>query len=97
MKIIDRPVYEKLEGHNTIIPPHNALRWIMLLVCQEFGLAKCVRLWDALLADSNRFEFLLYVYVAIIVLVREDILQDDFSGVVSMETLQAYGQRVTDI
>ena len=38
----------------------------MLLMCQEFDMANCVRLWDTLFADPKRFEFLYYVCVAII-------------------------------
>ena len=46
-------------------------------------MADCVRLWDTCLADNNRFEFLLYVCAAVIIEVREEILEGNFS--VSME------------
>jgi len=45
----------------------------------------CIRLWDTLLADENRFEFLLYVSASIIISVRDIILNGDFATI--METL----------
>lgn len=65
LKLVDPPVYEKLERER-VNPQFYALRWLMLLMCQEFDMANCVRLWDSLFADSNRFEFLMYVGVAIV-------------------------------
>ena len=62
---VDPPVHEKLEIER-VNPQFYALRWLMLLMCQEFDMANCVRLWDTLFADQNRFEFLNYVCVAII-------------------------------
>ena len=59
----------------------------MLLMCQEFDMANCVRLWDTLFADSKRYEFLYYVCVAIVQQVREEVLDGDFAQ--CMENLQA--------
>ena len=67
----------------------------MLLMCQEFDMANCVRLWDTLFADSKRFEFLNFVSVAIILQVRDEILEGDFAQ--CMENLQAQTKRVTDV
>ena len=47
-------------------PQFYALRWLMLLMCQEFDMANCVRLWDTLFADPERYDFLYYVCVAIV-------------------------------
>ena len=58
----------------------------MLLMCQEFDMASCIRLWDSLFADSSRFELLYFVSVAYIQLVRDEILHGDFSK--CMEALQ---------
>ena len=38
----------------------------MLLMCQDFEMPNCIRLWDTLLADSERFDFLTYVSAAVI-------------------------------
>jgi len=58
-------------------------------------MANCVRLWDTLFADTNRYEFLDYVCVAIILEVREEILEGDFAA--CMENLQAQTKRVNDV
>ena len=76
-------------------PQFYALRWLMLLLCQEFDMANCVRLWDSLFAESGRFEFLNYVCVAIIRQVREEVLEGDFAD--CMENLQAQTKRITDL
>lgn len=52
----------------------------MLLLCQEFDMANCVRLWDTLFADANRFEFLNFICVAIVQQVRDEILEGDFAA-----------------
>ena len=86
LKLVDPPVYEKLERER-VNPQFYALRWLMLLMCQEFDMANCVRLWDSLFADPYRYEFLMYVGVAIVQQVREEILEGDFAA--CMENLQA--------
>lgn len=43
----------------------------MLLMCQEFDMANVIRLWDTLLADPDRFDFMNYVCVALVQLVRD--------------------------
>ena len=52
----------------------------MLLLSQEFEIQNVIRLWDTLFADHDRFKFLNYICVAIILLKREEILDSDFSG-----------------
>ena len=94
LRIVDPDVYEKLEDEN-VKPQFYALRWLMLLMCQEFDMANCVRFWDTLFADKYRFEYLNYVCVAVIQEVREEILNGDFAC--CMENLQGQTKRVTDI
>lgn len=63
-----------------------AMRWLLLLMTQEFPLPDVLRLWDTVLADSQRFNFLYYICVAIVKAVREDVLSGDFA--VAMSSLQ---------
>ena len=65
LKSVDLALWEKLEDER-VNPQFYALRWLMLLMCQEFDMANCVRLWDSLFSDKKRYEFLNYVCVAII-------------------------------
>jgi TBC1 domain family member 13 len=79
----------------SVVTQFYALRWIMLLMCQDFEMPNCVRLWDTLLADQNRFDFLNYVSASVIIQVRDIILEGDFA--VIMETLQAETKNVGDV
>lgn len=62
---VDPPVIARLCEEN-VNTQFYALRWIMLLMCQDFEMPNCIRLWDTLLADSERFDFLTYVSAAVI-------------------------------
>jgi len=60
-------------------PQFFAFRWITLLLSQEFILPDVIRLWDSLFSDPNRFDFLLHVCCAMLVLLRDHILPGDFA------------------
>lgn len=51
----------------------------MLLMCQEFDMANCIRLWDTLFADEQRFEFLNFICAACVVQIRDLIIEGDFA------------------
>ncbi len=51
----------------------------MLLLSQEFELDSVIRLWDTLLADSERFVFLNYVCVAMVQIKKDVIMEGEFS------------------
>lgn len=51
----------------------------MLIMCQDFDMANCVRLWDTLFSDTVRFDYLNYVSVAVVQGVRDEILGGDFA------------------
>lgn len=61
-------------------------RWILLSFAQEFPIDEVVWLWDKFLADSTRFELVLYCAAAKIILLRNKILSNSFSS--CMEILQ---------
>ena len=65
-------------------PQFFAFRWITLLLSQEFILPDVMRLWDSLFSDPDRFEFLLHVCCAMLVLLREHILKGDFAVTLKM-------------
>lgn len=46
------------------VAEYFAFRWISLLVSREFPLPDVIAVWDTLLADPYRFNFLLYLCVA---------------------------------
>ena len=63
-------------------------RWLTLLLSQEFPLPDVQRIWDSLLSDATRSNFLVDVCAAMVVLARGDILQNDFPE--NMKLLQVY-------
>eukprot|EP00743_Colponemidia_sp_Colp-15_P004322 GILK01004662.1.p1 GENE.GILK01004662.1~~GILK01004662.1.p1 ORF type:complete len:427 (-),score=50.89 GILK01004662.1:40-1275(-) len=71
-----------------INPQFYSLRWIMLLLTQEFEMPDIMRLWDSLLADPKRFEFLFYFCCAMIITVRGQLFEGDFAD--NMHLLQRY-------
>ena len=60
-------------------PQFYSLRWLTLLLSQEFELPDVLRLWDSLFADAERFQFLLYFCCAMIVSLREELLDGTFA------------------
>ncbi|XP_052503645.1 TBC1 domain family member 13 isoform X3 [Budorcas taxicolor] len=92
LKDKDVELYLKLQEQN-IKPQFFAFRWLTLLLSQEFVLPDVIRIWDSLFADSNRFDFLLLVCCAMLILIREQLLEGDFT--VNMRHLQDYP--ITDV
>lgn len=85
LKEIDFPLWDHFEKQK-VNPYFYSLRWIMLLLTQEFELHDTLRLWDSLLSHPNKTLYLNYCCVAIIEKMRGDLMKEDFSGI--MEKLQ---------
>lgn len=95
MKILqdrDLELWQSLEKQE-LKPQFFSFRWITVLLSQEFPLPDVIRLWDSLFADSQRFEFLIFVCCAMLIGIREQLLQGDFAT--SMKLVQNYP--MTDI
>ncbi|XP_054249256.1 TBC1 domain family member 13 isoform X2 [Indicator indicator] len=71
-----------------IKPQFFAFRWLTLLLSQEFLLPDVIRIWDSLFADAKRFDFLLLVCCAMLTLIRDQLLEGDFT--LNMRLLQDY-------
>ncbi|XP_066436462.1 TBC1 domain family member 13 [Eleutherodactylus coqui] len=87
LKEEDEELYLRLQEQN-IKPQFFAFRWLTLLLSQEFVLPDVIRIWDSLFADENRFDFLLKVSCAMLILIRDQLLEGDFT--VNMRLLQDY-------
>lgn len=94
VKTVDLPVWNCL-ARLKVETQYYALRWIMVLMCQEFTVPDVIRLWDSLFADPQRFDFIDYVCVQAVLTVRTDILKGDFAKV--MEVLQTCAENVQDV
>ena len=63
-------------------------RWLTLLLSQEFSLPDVQRIWDSILSDPTRVNLLVDLCAAMVVLVRGDVLQNEFPD--NMKLLQSY-------
>ena len=48
------------------------------MLSQEFPLPDVLRIWDSILSDETRSEFLIHVCCAMLTIVRNEILQNEF-------------------
>ncbi len=86
LKKVDKNLWTHLEKHK-VNPQFYTLRWLMLLLTQEFDMTDVFRLWDCLISHPKRLDYLNYICLAMIELVREKVITDDeFSTI--MEILQ---------
>lgn len=83
LKDADASLWHRLEELE-LKPQFFAFRWLTLMLSQEFPLPDVLRIWDSLLSDSNRFDFLICVCLAMLILVREEILTSDFPYVMKL-------------
>jgi len=78
LAIIDPELYLDMKMKN-LDPRFYALRWLSLLFSQEYPVSDVQRLWDTLLSDENRFNFLLFFACSLVLEVRDDLIQNEFS------------------
>jgi hypothetical protein len=65
-----------------------AIRWWTTLLSREFLLPDTIRLWDSMFASTHKDNFLCYVCVTMVIMIREDLLKGDFSS--CLRALQSY-------
>jgi len=72
-------------------------RWFTTLFTREFTLPDVIRIWDTLFADNDRKTFVLYIAVAMVCTLKEQLLGGDFTD--NLTLLQAFPPdiSVTDI
>lgn len=85
LKKVNKPLWEHFENEK-VNPYFYSLRWIMLLLAQEFEIDNILRLWDSLLSHPNKMLYLNYCCVAIIESMKDELFKEEFSGI--MEKLQ---------
>ena len=84
---LDPDVKDVLDNQG-IRPQYFSFRWLTLMLSQEFPLPEVLRIWDSLLADESRSMFLIDVCAAMILLIRQDLLTNEFPE--NMKLLQNY-------
>ena len=83
LKDLDYRTWLHLDKLN-IDPKYYSFRWLTLLLSQELILPDLLRLWDSLFADENKFDLFDYVCVAIIIQIRDKILNGSFTDCIQL-------------
>lgn len=65
LKAKDVSIYDHLKSQE-LHPQYYSFRWINLLLSQEFPLPDVLRIWDSILSDENRFDFLIKICCSMI-------------------------------
>jgi Rab-GTPase-TBC domain len=71
-----------------IDPAFYAVRWLTTLLSREFLLPDTIRLWDSMFASTHKDNFIRYVCVTMVVVIRDKLLKGDFST--CLRLLQSY-------
>eukprot|EP00736_Rhodelphis_marinus_P013591 Rmarinus@m.27647 len=87
LELKDPVLYNNL-AEKKIDTQFYGLRWISLLLSQEFELPDVLRLWDSLFSDERRFDFMTYVCAAMLICVRDRLIGGDFAE--NLKLLQSY-------
>jgi len=87
LKRKDPELWKHLESVD-LNPQFYSFRWLTLLLSQEFELPDVLRLWDSFFADPNRFQFFLYFCCAMLMFIRDKLLNSTFAE--SLKLLQKY-------
>ncbi|OZJ04100.1 hypothetical protein BZG36_02856 [Bifiguratus adelaidae] len=75
---IDPQLYTHLEKLR-IEPQLYGIRWIRLLFGREFSMQHLLILWDGLFAEDSTLKLVDYIFIAMLLKIREEILQSDYS------------------
>jgi len=65
-----------------------SIRWLTTLLSREFILPDTIRLWDSMFASTHKDNFMRYVCVTMVMLMREELLRSDFGT--CLRLLQAF-------
>ena len=74
----DPQLYAQLENIG-ILPQLYGLRWVRLACTREFVIENVFILWDAIFAASESFDLLDFICVAMVLFVRQHLLDSDNS------------------
>jgi hypothetical protein len=88
LRLVDRPLYDHFVEQKLEIQ-FFVFRWFTLFFTQEFEMPDLLRLWDSILTETDKFELLNYLCLAILKLKRQEILSSDFAEMMlSLQNLE---------
>ncbi|CAG8478943.1 12154_t:CDS:2 [Ambispora gerdemannii] len=79
----DPELYNHLKGLE-IEPQLYGIRWIRLLFGREFPLDQVLLLWDGMFSEDPTLRIVDFVCVAMMLLIRDELLESDYAGCLSM-------------
>ncbi|XP_053409326.1 TBC1 domain family member 5-like isoform X4 [Mercenaria mercenaria] len=77
LKKADLELHMHLERHE-IAPQIYGIRWIRLLFGREFPMQDLLVLWDAIFADGIGFDLVDFIFVAMLLYLRDHLLSSDY-------------------
>ena len=80
-KKTDSRLYDYLKKKNISVQLFG-FQWLLLFLSQEFLIDDVLKLWDSLLSHDNKKEYLNFLCIAILYILREDILKSDYSEII---------------
>jgi len=83
LRDIDLELIQKLEEIK-LLPEYYAFRWVTLYMSREFTMPDVIRLWDSLFAVKNRLDFMIYVCCALIIILKEQLMNSNFAQAMSL-------------
>ncbi|CAG8526384.1 31389_t:CDS:10 [Racocetra persica] len=83
LRTIDLELYNHLKDLE-IEPQLYGIRWIRLLFGREFPLNQVLILWDGMFAEDPTLRVVDFVCVALMLRIRDELLESDYAGCLSM-------------
>lgn len=88
LKLVDKEIFDQFNDEKVEIQ-YFGFRWYTLFLTQEFEMPDILRLWDSVLAEDDKFEFLNMMCLSIIKSKKTEIMQSDFSQImICMQTME---------
>lgn len=81
LKKIDSRVFEHMKKNNISVQLFG-FQWLLLMLSQEFSIDDVLKLWDSLLSHDKKKEYLNYMCIAILYIMREEILKGEYSEII---------------
>ncbi|KAI0261038.1 rab-GTPase-TBC domain-containing protein [Gloeopeniophorella convolvens] len=79
LKAVDPALWEHLQAEG-IEPQMYGIRWMRLLFTREFSMHDAMVLWDGLFAVDPSLELVLWICVAMLIRIRNQLIPSDYSG-----------------
>ena len=78
--IIDKEIYDQLVLYD-IKFEFFAYRWFITFFSQDFEMGDLLRLWDLIFSNENKFYYMFYISIALLLFKRDAILKNDMAGI----------------